>query len=291
MQSKYKVKLMRLNLWIAAILLILLAYFSERLFSALLLLLAGIWLIVTASLLELSHRRPATLPWQLLPSLLLAGLLTADPQRHALWLWVWPVLLMLPQPGWVLAVSCVLAGLTWWMLADHLGIEQALFAGLVLLPLILLGMARKHKLLPAYTTSRQRMRLVPGLPLWSGEQLAIDLRRERARCQREGVHAELMLLHTSRRQLWSLAQDLCRLTYEFESCYRLDPHTLGTLLLSRDDDQARVRRHTLLNGLRPSAKVRFIALNDIVTLEDAVQRFKGQRSAILIEPEGKHEGA
>ncbi|MCE8034730.1 MAG: hypothetical protein LPK20_09010 [Halomonas sp.] len=288
MQSKYKVGLMRLNLWAAALLLIVLAYLSERLSSALLLVLASVWLMVTASLLEMSHRRPATVPWQLLPSLLLAGLLVADPERHALWLWVWPALLMLPQPGWVLALTCLLAGLTWWLLADLLGIEQTLFSGLVLLPLMLLGLARNRHLLPARSAARQRVRLVPGLPLWSGQQLITDLRRERARCRREGVHGELMLLRTSRRRLWPLAQDLCRLTHEFENCYRLDQRTLATLLLSRDDQQARERRQALLKGLRPSAKVRFASLSSLGSLEEMVERLEHQQHDIQVEPESVH---
>ncbi|MCE8019770.1 hypothetical protein HOP51_06515 [Halomonas sp. MCCC 1A11036] len=288
MQSKYKVGLMRLNLWAAALLLVVLAYLSERLSSTLLLVLASVWLMVTASLLEMSHRRPATVPWQLLPSLLLAGLLVADPERYPLWLWVWPALLMLPQPGWMLALTCLLAGLTWWLLADLLGIEQTLFSGLVLLPLMLLGLARNRHLLPARSAARQRVRLVPGLPLWSGQQLISDLRREQARCRREGVHGELMLLRTSRRQLWPLAQDLCRLTHEFENCYRLDQCTLATLLLSRDDRQARERRQALLRGLRPSAKIRFASLSSIGSLEGMVERLERQQHDIQVEPESVH---
>ncbi|MGQ4880278.1 hypothetical protein ACOJCM_17060 [Billgrantia sp. LNSP4103-1] len=288
MQSKYKVGLMRLNLWAAALLLVVLAYLSEPLSSSLLLVLASGWLIVTASLLEMSHRRPATIPWQLLPSLLLAGLLVVNPERHALWLWVWPALLMLPQPGWVLALSCALAGFTWWNLADLLGPEQTLFSGLVLLPLMLLALARNRHLLPTHAAARQRMRLVPGLPLWSGQQLSHDLRRERARCQREGVHGELMLLRTPRHQLWPLAQNLCRLTHEFENCYRLDHRTLATLLLSRNQEQARGRRQTLLKGLRPNAKVRFIPLSHATSLEELTGRFEHQREDTLIETEHLH---
>ena len=273
MQSKYKVGLMRLNLWAAALLLILLAYLAEPLSSALLLVLASVWLMVTASLLELSYRRPPTVPWQLLPSLLLAGLLLVEPERHALWLWVWPALLMLPQPGWVLALSCGLAGLTWWRLADLLGIEQTLFSGLVLLPLMLLGLARNRYLLPSRAGARQRMRLVPGLPLWSSQQLSADLRRERARCRREGVHGELMLLRMPRGKFWPMAQELCRLTHDFENCYRLDHRTLATLLLSRNDDQAKARRQALLKGLRPNAEVRFVALDQVSTLDDLTRHF------------------
>jgi hypothetical protein len=288
MQSKYKVGLMRLNLWAAALLLILLAFFSEQLSSGSLLALAGAWLMVTASLLELSHRRPAAVPWQLLPGLLLAGLLLVDPERHALWLWVWPALLMLPQPGWVMALSCALAGLTWWRLADLLGIEQTLFSGLVLLLLMLLGLAHNRNLMPTGSPSRQRMRLVPGLPLWSRQQLTSDLRRERARCRREGVHGELMLVHTPRRQFWTMAQDLCRLTHQFENCYRLDNRTLATLLLSRDDTQADERRQALVNALRPRSKVRFIPLSHITTLEELAVRFERQQEPTRVEAELHH---
>lgn len=289
MQSKYKVGLMRLNLWAAALLLILLAYLSEPLTSALLLALASVWLMVTASRLEFSYRRPAAVPWQLLPSLLLAGLLITEPERHALWIWVWPALLMLPQPGWVLALSCALAGVTWWRLAELLGIEQTLFSGLVLLPLMLLGLSRNRYLLPTRSKARQRMRLVPGLPLWSSQQLAIDLRRERARCRREGVHGELMLIRTPRGQFWPLAQDLCRLTLEFENCYRLDRRTLATLLLSRNDEQVKKRRKVLLKGLRPHVEVRFIALSQVASLEDLAAQFKPGRAKEGIETE-RHDG-
>ncbi|KAA0014299.1 hypothetical protein F0A17_01185 [Billgrantia pellis] len=288
MQSKYKVRLMRLNLWAAAALLALLAYLSEPLSSALLLGLASAWLALTAALLEFSHRRPATVPWQILPSLLLAGLLWVDPERHALWLWAWPALLMLPQPGWILTLSCVLAGITWWSLADLLGIEQTLFSGLVLLSLMLLGLARNRHLLPARAAARQRVRLIPGLPLWSAQRLAIDLRRERARCRREGVYGELMLLRAPRHQFWTLAQDLCRLTHQFENCYRLDHRTLAVLLLSRDVHQAQKRRRALLKGLRPSAKVRFTALNAVGALGELLKRFERQSSDFEIEAESAH---
>ena len=82
MQSKYKIGLLRGNLLAAALLLALLAPAAPTLPEALLLWLATGWLGVTAVLLEFSHRRPAMVPWQLLPSLLLAALLWASSILH-----------------------------------------------------------------------------------------------------------------------------------------------------------------------------------------------------------------
>lgn len=288
MQSKYKVGLMRLNLLAAAMLLALLAYQTELFASTLLLWLAVAWLSVTATLLEFSHRRPATVPWQLLPGLLLAGLLWTDPERHALWIWSWPALLMLPQPGWMLGFTFVLASLAWWSLIDILGFEQALFSGLLLLTLMLLGLARNLPLQPLRHASRQRVRLAPGLPLWTAHQLATDLRRERARCRREGVHGELLLLGTSRHLLWPLAQDLCRHTHDFETCYRLNQRTLAALLLSRDPEQASSRRQELLDGLRAPVKARFTFLEVAGSLDEQLARFDKQVSVLAIDPEPDH---
>ena len=289
MQSKYKVGWMRLNLLAAAPLLAILAYRSALTSSALLLWLAVAWLTVTAALLEFSHRRPATIPWQLLPSLLLAGLLWTDPDRHALWIWVWPALLMLPQPGWMLALSIALAALTWWSLYDLWGFEQALLSGLVLLTLMLLGMAHNRQLQPQRLAARQRARLIPGLSLWSAQQLGADLQRERARCRREGVHGELLLIRTPRHQLWSSAQELCRQTHGFENCYRLDHRTLAALLLSRDAEQAAQRRRALLERLRAPAKARFVSLNAAGRLEEQLQRLARQSSALEIEAPSDRE--
>lgn len=75
MQTKYKSVLLRGNLLIAAVLMALLAAYTPTLTDTLLIWLAAAWLTITALLLTFDHRRPATLPWQLLPSLLLAALL------------------------------------------------------------------------------------------------------------------------------------------------------------------------------------------------------------------------
>ena len=111
MQSKYKVGLLRLNLLLAALQPALLAPASASLTEALLLWLAAGCLAVSALLVEFSHRRPALVPWQLLPSLLLTALLLTAPERFPLWLWAWAGLVMLPQPAWMSALNLLLAGL------------------------------------------------------------------------------------------------------------------------------------------------------------------------------------
>ncbi|QTF91459.1 MAG: hypothetical protein J5F18_13505, partial [Halomonas sp. BM-2019] len=104
MQSKYKVGLLRFNLLLAALLPALMAPGSHTLTETLLLWLTAGWLAVTAALVEFSHRRPAVVPWQLLPGLLLTALLLSAPERFPLWLWAWAALVMLPQPAWVTAL-------------------------------------------------------------------------------------------------------------------------------------------------------------------------------------------
>src|SRR5690554_7773179 len=83
MQSKYKVGLLRLNLLLAALLPALLAPASASLTEALLLWLAAGWLAVSALLVEFSHRRPALVPWQLLPTLLPAHRTALGPSSSA----------------------------------------------------------------------------------------------------------------------------------------------------------------------------------------------------------------
>jgi len=286
MQSKYKVRLMRFNLLGGALLLGLLAPQAPTFASALLLWLGVVWLAVTATLLEFSHRRPAILPWQLLPGLLLMALLWTAPERHALWLWLWPAALLLPQPTWMLAVNLLLAGLSWWTLHPLLGVEQALFAAFTLLALTTLAVARRRQ--PHRPSVRQRVRLAPGLPLWSAHQLADDLIRERARCHREGVHGELVLLRVSRHQLWPMAQQLCQQLHAFENGYRLDQRTLAALLLSRNAEQARERREALLANLSAPHKTRFIALEAIDSLDTLLDRFQHQQDTLAIDMEVTH---
>ena len=121
MQTKYKSGLLRGNLLIAAVLMAMLAAMSPILTDTLLMSLAAAWLATTALLMAFNHRRPALVPWQLLPSLLLASLLWAEPGRHVTWLWAWAILLVLPQPRWILLLQLPLALTTWWPLRELLG--------------------------------------------------------------------------------------------------------------------------------------------------------------------------
>ncbi|MFY0990357.1 hypothetical protein [Halomonas sp. C05BenzN] len=289
MQSKYKVGLLRANLLAAALLLALLAPAAPSLPEALLLWLATAWLGVTATLLEFSHRRPSTVPWQLLPSLLLAALLWVAPERHLVWLWAWAVLIMLPQPAWMAGLNALLAGLTWWSLIDRMGPEQAVLSGLVLAGLLFLGLLRGRDLQPLRGSARRRMRLIPGLSLWPRDQLSHDLVRERARAQREGVHAELLILQTSRNRLWQLARRLCRLTRSFENCYYLDRRTLATLLLSRDPDQAERRRDQLLEALGTPDRLRASTLSRVESLGDECRALERQHTPVTVIREPEHD--
>ncbi|MBB3332211.1 hypothetical protein BDK63_003105 [Halomonas campaniensis] len=288
MQSKYKVGLLRLNLMVAALLPALMAPASSTLTEALLLWLAAGWLGISAALVEFSHRRPALVPWQLLPSVLLAALLWSAPERHPLWLWAWAALIMLPQPAWMAALNALLAGLTWSWLARTMPLEHAVVSGLLLAAMMLLGLSRARDLQPLRGLARRRLHLIPGLRLWPRAQLARDLTRERARAQRDGVHCELLLLRTSRQDLWPRAQRLCELTRSFEHCYRLDGRTLGALLLSRDPAQAVQRRRALLDGLGPCDRLRAVPLGRIASLGEECRALQRQPEPMTVVHEVDH---
>lgn len=285
MESKYKVgllrlNLLRLNLLLAALLLALMAPASTHLSETLLLWMTAGWLALSAALVEFSHRRPALVPWQLLPSLLLTALLLTAPERFPFWLWAWAALVMLPQPAWMSALNLLLAALSWGWLARAMPPEQAAFAGAVLAALLLLGLSRSRNLAPQRVVARRRAHLIPGLRLWPRAQLSRDLPRERARINREGVHGELLLLRTGRRRFWPQAQRLCTLTRRFEHCYRLDGRTLAALLLAPDAEQAERRRADLLARLGPIPRMRVTPLARVASLTDecrALDRQTGPR--------------
>ncbi len=282
MQSKYKVGLLRLNLLLASLLPALMAPTSTNLAEALLLWTAAGWLALSAALMEFSHRRPALVPWQLLPSLLLTALLLTAPERFPLWLWAWAALVMLPQPGWMSGLNLLLAALSWGWLARIMPPEQAAFSGALLAALLLLGLSRSRDLAPLRGVARRRAYLVPGLRLWPRAQLGRDLPRERARIHRDGVHGELLLLRTRRKRFWHQAQRLCALTRSFEHCYRLDGRTLATVLLSPDAEQAEHRRADLLAQLGPVRQLRVTPLAQVNSVAEeyrALERQPGTTSA------------
>ncbi|MBE0487490.1 MAG: hypothetical protein IBX53_00295 [Halomonas sp.] len=288
MQSKYKVGLLRLNLVLAALLPALMAPASTNVTEALLLWMAAGWLAVSAALVEFSHRRPALVPWQLLPSLLLTALLFTAPERFPLWLWAWGALVMLPQPAWMSGLNLLLATLSWGGLARAMPPEQAAFAGAVLAALLLLGLSRSRDLAPLRGVARQRAHLAPGLRLWPRAQLSRDLTRERARVHRDGVHGELLLLRTGRPRFWSQAQRLCALTRSFEHCYRLDGHTLAALLLSPDAEQAERRRADLLAQLGPIQRLRATPLARVVSLAEECRALERQTGAADVNKGAGH---
>ncbi|MDR5899668.1 hypothetical protein QC823_11800 [Halomonas vilamensis] len=264
MQSKYKIRLLRGNLLAVAIVLALWTPAAPPK-AALLLWLSVGWLVMTAILLDFSHRRPRGVPWQLLPGALLVGLIAVAPERHSLLIWAWAALFMLPQMRWVaafnvsgMALSLVLIAPqlsppSWWLMALSLGV------------LSLLALSRARQLTNMNGTIRQRLRLIPGFNLWAREQLLRDLPTEQTRCEREGIHGELLILQVKRQKLWHVARQLCEQTYYFENVYRLNGTTLATVLLSRSPKEAKGRRERLLAELPDILGHRSVELIEIET--------------------------
>lgn len=264
MQSKYKIQPLRGNLVAAALVLALWTPAVPP--KAILALWLSIgWLLMTALLLEFSHRRSRGLPWQLLPGALLIGLIAVAPERHSLLIWTWVALFMLPQMPWVAAVNLGGMALSLVVIAPLLSPAGGGLLALSLSILCLLALSRAYQLTDMNGTIRQRLRLVPGFNLWASEQLLRDLPKEQARCEREGIHGELLLLRVKRQRLWPLAQMLCEQTYRFENVYRLDGNTLATLLLTRSPDEAEKRYTYLITRLSDVLTGHAIALTDIET--------------------------
>ena len=262
MQSKYKILLLRANLLAAAAAFMLWAPATNATTAFMLWLSVG-WLFITALMLDFSHRRSPGLPWQVLPGALLVGLIAAAPERHGLLIWAWAAILMLPQKNWVMAFNLSAALVSSVMVAPVLSTPEFLLLLCSLLVLILFALSRAQQLIDINGSIRQRLRLIPRLNLWAGEQLLRDIAREQTRCEREGIHAEVFILHVKRHQLWATAQELCELTYDFENVYRLNSTTLVTLLFSRSPKEAAQRRTLLLAGLPATTISEHLELIDI----------------------------
>lgn len=262
MQSKYKIRLLRANLLAAAVALALWTPATPPAAAFVLWLSVG-WLLITALLLDFSHRRSRGLPWQVVPGVLLLGLIAAAPERHGMLIWAWAAMLMLPQTSWVAAFNLSAALVSSVMVAPQLSGPAFILLLCCLTVLGLLALSRAQQLIDMNGSIRQRLRLIPGLNLWAGEQLLRDIPREQTRCEREGVHAEVFILHVKRHQLWPSAQKLCELTYDFENVYRLNSTTLSTLLLSRTPKEAAQRRSLLLAALPENVISEHIELIDI----------------------------
>ncbi|MAX31945.1 hypothetical protein SAMN05216571_11235 [Onishia taeanensis] len=282
MGSKYKVAPLQAAMLGCALLLILLALSAPTLPGGMLLVLAGLWLTGSSLTLKRSVRWPSRVPWQLLPSFFLAGLFTVDPQHQTAWLWCFALLLMLPQPIWLMILHGLLAGYATWQLQTDLDVGQTLLVTMLLVGLMLLGLARAREVQSAWLRVGRRRRLIPGAPLWSAHQLGDDLTREVVRSEREGSYAELVLLRTQSRQFWPLMDRLSLHINDYEACYKLDNRTLATLLISSDLEQARERRNLLLDGMPTPLRCRFITLARPLTLASEYQALRDQRQPLVI---------
>ncbi len=156
---------------------------------------------------------------------------------------------MLPQDRWAAIFNGGAALVSCLVLMPHIPLPEWLLMTLSLSILLLLAMSRTHQLLTINGVIRQRLRLIPGLNLWAGEQLLRDLIREQTRSEREAIHADVLIVRVRRRQLWPVAQKLCELTYDFENVYRLNSTTLATLMLSKTPGEAASRRTLLVAAL------------------------------------------
>ena len=270
MQSKYKIRLLKANLFAASGVLAAWSLSAPPL-AALMLWLSLSWLCITALLLDFSHRHSYGLPWQVVPGVLLLGMIAVAPERHSLLIWAWAAVFMLPQARWAFIFNACAATLSWMLLAPMLNLPEW---GLMLFLLAILGvlaLAKARQLVDMNGAIRQRSRLIPGVNLWAGEQLLRDLPREQTRSEREAIHAELFILQVKRHQLWSTAKKLCELTYSFENAYRLNNTTLVTLMLSRSAQEAAIRRQQLQAAFSDNAFSHHLPLIDIepsaVTLE------------------------
>ncbi|MCH4813477.1 hypothetical protein [Vreelandella neptunia] len=262
MQSKYKIRLLRANLLAAAVALALWTP-STPPAAALVLWLSVGWLFINAFMLDFSHRRSRGLPWQIVPGLLLVALIAAAPERHGILIWAWAAMLMLPQNNWVAAFNLSAALISSVLVAPQLDMPALILLLCCLLILGLLALSRAQQLIDMNGSIRQRLRLIPGLNLWAGEQLLRDIAREQTRCEREGIYAEVFILHVKRHQLWPTAQKLCELTHDFENVYRLSSTTLVTLMLARSPTEAAQRRSLLLADLPDNITSEYIELIDI----------------------------
>lgn len=262
MQSKYKIRLLRANLLATAVALALWIPDSPT-DAAVVLWLAIGWLLITALVLDFSHRRSRGLPWQVVPSLLLVGLIASAPERHGMLIWAWAAMLMLPQKRWVTAFNLCAALVSLVMVTPLMDGPAFILLLCSLLALGLFALTRAQLLIDINGSIRQRLRLIPGLNLWPGEQLLRDIPRDQTRCEREGIHAEVLILHVKRHQLWPTAQKLCELTYIFENVYRLNGTTLATLMLSRSPSEAAQRRSLLLADMPTNTISKHSALIDI----------------------------
>lgn len=281
MESKFKERLYRLALLLAAMLTLTLAMLPQADVSRAVLGVCGLGLGIAALG---AHRLPA-LPDTLAPILLalvLTLLLWLDPRHHAIWLWGWAVVLVLPQPVLLLFIHALLATTCWWQVYRVVSTEQALLTGLLLMALMLLGLARGLGVRMLWQGLSSRARLVSSTMLWSSQQLAHDLPLETTRCRREGSHAELLLLRSPPIHQAVLASTLTTATRSYENCYQIDSQTLAALLIHHDINEARQRRDAILAKLPPPIQARFVALAPTFALDAQLAALSRQERPVVV---------
>ncbi|WNL40935.1 hypothetical protein RN347_09835 [Halomonas sp. PAMB 3264] len=271
---------MRINLLLAAAALAFWSYGAPAP-AAIALWVGAFWLLLTATLMDFNLRRSRDLSWQLLTILLLLYLIAAAPERHGILVWVWAAFFLLPQSRMMLTFNVLGAAVSWVLVALATPMAQALMLLLALGVLSLLAYAQSRKLVDVHGSSvRQRLRLIPGLNLWPAEQLLRDLNREQIRAKRENIHAEVMIVHVKRHQLWSCAQRLCNLTHAFESVYRLDGSSLAVLLLCTDPHDMNERRQRLCSALPGDTRCQYVALSELGSEPITIKSLTRQSVAI-----------
>ncbi|MCT8467938.1 hypothetical protein KZO85_05085 [Chromohalobacter canadensis] len=255
MQSKYKTPLTGLFLMGAGLMTITAWQEDDPITQGLLI--AAIIVLTTLAWRHLSRRA-----WALaipLCALLLLALLWHSPMTYAVSVWLWPIMLLAPQPRPMRYALLVAAALGWWHMQAPLGMPQATLSGALLAALMTLGFAKAIEHSRLRQELERRYRLTPEDSLWSLNRLREDLSVEWSRRQRENVYAELLVIrpyqrgHTVR---WRLRERLAALIHAFEGCYRVDAQTFAVLLISRDEQHAALRRDAISTELQEHCRIR-----------------------------------
>lgn len=255
MQSKYKTPLTGLFLLGAGLMTITAWQEDDSITQGLLI--AAIIGLTTLAWCHLSRRAwTLTIP---LCALLLLALLWQAPMAYAISVWLWPIMLLAPQPRPMRYMLLVTAALGWWHIQAPLGMAQAALSGALLAALMALGIAKAIEHSRLRQELERRHRLTPEDSLWSLNRLRQDLAVEWSRRQRENVYAELLVVrphqrgHNVRRRL---KERLAALIYAFEGCYRVDAQTFAVLLVSKDEQHAALRRDAISTELQEHCRIR-----------------------------------
>ncbi|MDV6319893.1 hypothetical protein [Chromohalobacter sp. HP20-39] len=255
MQSKYKTPLTGLFLLGAGLMTIIAWTEDDPITQGLLI--AAIIVLTTLVWHHLSRR-----VWALavpLCALLLLTLLWHAPMKYAIGVWLWPIMLLAPQPRAMRYTLLLAAALSWWHIQAPLGVAQAALSGALLAALMALGLAKAIEHNRLRQELERRHRLTPGDPLWSLNRLRQDLVIESSRHQRENVYAELLVIRPhqrSRNVRRHLKDRLAALTHAFEGCYRVDAQTFAVLLISKDEQHAASRRDAVSTELQGHCRIR-----------------------------------